>query len=117
MDIPQLYQVLLQEIKNNPTKYQINKKICFNINKLEDSPYPEVLNGLIYHHYIVENKPNQIITELDLVKRVNKKSNILSIPYGGKTYDNGKGPHYENLSKMTPTMKQIITAYIMHIGE
>ena len=115
MDPKEVYSVLLDQVKKNPYNYIIDKTICFYINSLEGI-YAEVLTSLIFHHYILDNKPNQKITELDLVKSANKKSNMLTIPYGGKTYDTGKGPRFDNLNKIPSILKQIIVAYIKCIS-
>ena len=112
--VSQVYTFLFVQIKKNPNGYAIDKEICMKIKSLEID-YANFLLGLIYHYYIVENKKTDV-TLLDLVKSVGKKSNILIVPYGGKTHDTGKGPTFDNiLTKIPHSLIQLIVAYIKYI--
>ena len=90
MDVEEVYSLLFEKISKDPNKFKLNKTICSNIMAL-DIDYANFSLGLIYNYYIVENKKKNV-SALDLVKSSSKKSDIVIVPYGGKTHDNGKGP-------------------------
>ena len=113
VDIQSVYNVLLTNITKTPSEYVLTTNICSIINKLE-LDYANFLLGIIYHYYVTENNRRNVV-ETDLVKNVTKKSSILTVPYGGKTYDNGKAPKFENLTKFPLKLKQLIVAYIKYI--
>ena len=108
-----VYSFLFEQIRKNTGKYTLDKNICLKIKMLPEE-YGNFLLGLIFHYYIVENK-KQKVTELDLVKSVGKKNNILAVPYGGKTHDNGKAPIFDNIQNKPLSLIQLISAYIEYI--
>ena len=115
-EVEQIYSLLFDKITKTPTQYKLNKTMCSNVIKL-DIDHANFILALIYNYYVVENKKKNVST-LDLVKSASKKSNIVSVPYGGKTHDNGKGPQFENiLSKFPITLQQLIAAYMEYISE
>ena len=116
MEVSQVYISLFEEIKKYPHNYVMTKDICLKIKKLTGE-YAKFLLGIIYHYYCVVEIKRTKISELDLVKSISKKSDILGVPYGGKTHENGKGPTFTNVeNKFPPILKQLITAYIKFIS-
>lgn len=116
MSIQEVYSLLFDQIKKNPNNYVINKSICLRV-KMLPVEYGEFLLGLIYNYYVIENKKLKV-SELDLVKSIGKKSNILTVPYGGKTNDNGKAPNFNDISNKFPlALRQLIVAYVKYISD
>ena len=115
MDISEVYKLLLDSVNKSPFEFVLTKAVCSQINTLSIE-YSEVLLGLIFKYYIVENNKTSV-TELDLVKSIGKKSTILVVPYGGRTYDNGKGPNFKDFNKHPVKLQKMIAAYIKLITE
>jgi len=116
MDVQQVYTSLFKEIEKYPNNYILNKDVCLKV-KMLTGEYANFLLGLINHHYCIVDLKRTKVSELDLVKSVTKKSNILGVPYGGKTHENGKGPTFTNINNKFPiTLKQLIAAYIKYIS-
>ena len=114
--IQEVYVLLFNRITKHPNNYKLTKNICGNIITL-DVDHANFLLGLIYNYYVVENNKKNV-SELDLVKKATAKSNILSVPYGGKTHDNGKGPDFKNISSKFPTsLMKLICSYMEYISE
>ena len=115
MNVSQVYQLLLDMVTKSPSTYILTKNICSKINMLP-LEYSEILLGLIFKFYVTENNKKNP-TELDLVKSVGKKSNILTVPYNGKTHENGKGPKFNDFNKQPHKLQKIVAAYIKLVTE
>jgi hypothetical protein len=98
----QLYNDLLTKVSAAPVDVNPTR-LCATINRLPDdamnsgplSPF-EVIYALIQHHYYQETASTRAKT---------------TIPYGGKTFDDGNGVLY-TLSNLPPSLVQIIAKYI-----
>jgi hypothetical protein len=111
----QIYQVLLDQINKNPSEYILTKTICSKINVLP-LEYSEGILGIIFQYYIIENNKKNV-TELDLVKSVGRKSNILAVPYNGKTHENGKAPKFNDFNKHPIKLQKLVAAYVKLVIE
>ena len=97
-----LYDELITKIgSTGAAPVDINPaRLCATINRLpDDSTDPsffEILYVIILHHYYQENQSTRAKT---------------SIPYSGKTFDDGNGVLY-TLSNLPPSLIQILAKYI-----
>lgn len=114
MDVRAVYKHLENEVTKNPDKYILTTAVCNNINQLLPDNGGNFLLGLIYEHHSLSLKSKKL-SELDFVTRMNRKHNVLLLPYKGKTYDTGKGPKYEDMEKLPLKLQKIIVAYISYI--
>jgi hypothetical protein len=94
-----LYDELIAKIGTTPVEVNPSR-LCTTINRLpetstEPNPY-EIIYVLILHHYYQENQSTRAKT---------------SIPYGGKTFDDGNGVLY-TLNNLPPSLVQILAKYI-----
>jgi hypothetical protein len=118
-----VYQQLLNNVNSNPNNFQYTNIINQKILKLTNE-YLESIMGLIDYHNIIRLKTkNPTITNEELNKALisisGKKSKILSLPYGGKTFDGGKGAQYHDIDEhnsMPIDLQKIIVAYIQMIS-
>lgn len=71
---------------------------------------------LILHHYFVEAsmKSNPQSTEsiaASLNTEPKARSKVIQLPFGGKTFENGKGAIY-TVDKMPGQLRHVISAYV-----
>ena len=81
-------------------------QICSTISKLS-TDHTEILYSLILHYYFTETKNPS--------SQMKTKGKIIQLPFGGKTFDNGKGAIYQ-LEKLPEKLKRIIAAYILTVS-
>ena len=109
----------LHDLKFTPT---LNwPQICNTINEFPKE-HIEIIYALILHHYFVEMSKKSIYLENDskmlemlhkpVPKRtITSKSKALQLPFGGKTFENGKGAIY-TVDKIPAQLRHIISAYV-----
>jgi len=86
-------------------------QICNIINFLPKE-HTEILYTLILHHYFVESSTKNTIESIASTLLPTKtKSKNISLPYGGKTFENGKGAIYL-VEKIPSHLQYVISAYV-----
>jgi hypothetical protein len=125
-DINTLYFKLRNTVKT-VSGFEYTEEVAQKIKELPVE-YREAILSIVYFHYINEYTGNKLSGYSDkdqeelkkkIVVLTGKKSIIYSLPYGGKTYEKGKGIKYNNLddnAKFPEILKKIITAYINMIS-
>lgn len=124
LDIISAYNFFKSKSSDNPEAYQYTTLISQKLQALNDKGRVDIMSailGFIYYHYIIEvKKTNPSISNEELEKKVlhHTGKNIIFLPYGGKTFDGGKGTKHLNIdsnTKFPEDLKRIITAYIFTI--
>ena len=93
-------------------------QICNTINKFPKE-HIEMIYVLIIHHFFLEssmkaNQPVDLTMSSLMTDRGRTKSK--SLPYGGKTFENGKGAIY-TVEKIPDGLKRVISAYVHIVTE
>ncbi len=104
-EMAKLYQILVN-LKFTPVlEWQ---QICNTINDLPKE-HTTVIYVLILHHYFLESSTK--LDQQSIVSSLELKLRSKSLPFNGKTFDNGKGAMY-TVEKLPAPLRHIISAYV-----
>lgn len=124
LEFKSAYNLFKSKAEENPDGYRYTGLVSQKLQALNEKGKIEILStilGFIYYHYILElKKINPSIGNDELEKKILHVSGkkVLILPYGGKTYDGGRGTKHLDIdsnTKFPEDLKRIITAYILHI--
>lgn len=107
-----VFQSLL-DLKFSPTLDW--SQICNTINELPKE-HVEMIYALILHHYFVEASMKSNSQSIDSIAaslhtEPKARSKVIQLPFGGKTFENGKGAIY-TVEKIPMQLRHVISAYV-----